>query len=848
MQAWRRYLGLAVIAGVFAFVAWLLYHQLAQFHYHDVLASLRAIPASRVALALGLTVCSYLVLIGYDYLAVRETGPQLSLPQIALAAFGGSVTSYNFGVLLGGTSVRYRLYSLWGCSTLEIVRIVALVSANFWIALCALGGLVFTFAPLPIPERYDLPFDNARPLGLVLLALLGLYLAWCGLQRRPIVVRGMEFAPPKFKTAVLQVLVGIADLTLAAAVPYVLMPESLDVSFFHFVAAYLLAMVLVICTYVPGGLGVLELGILTLLAPKEPQAVLGGILAFRAIYYLLPLLVATALLGINELLGRREHVGKVVAAISQAGRAIGPRVISLLVIVAGALLLFSGATPPMPERLRWLHHLLPLPVLEVSHFLGSVIGMALLILGQALRRRLDSAYWLTLMLLLAGALFSLLKGFDYEEAIALLIMAILLIPLREQFHRRGRLLEQPWKPGWILTVALVVASSLAIGFFVHKRVDYSDDLWWKFAFSADTSRFLRASMGVLCVALFVSLAALLRVAPRVPQLPDSAALEQAATVIASSSETHGNLALLGDKTLLFSDSGQGLLMYGVAGRSWVALGDPIAPQEERAELAWRFRELCDYHSGWPVFYQVNQESLPLYLDLGLNLLKLGEEARVPLTDFSLEGKSRKSLRQVYRHLERDGLEFAVLPVEETQAALPRLRAISDAWLAEKNTREKRFSLGFFSEAYLRRYPTAVIRRGDEILAFANMWQSGDQSELSVDLMRHTDQAPHGVMDQLFTGLMLWGHDHGYEWFNLGMAPLAGLENRQLAPLWHRVGGLLFRHGENFYNFEGLRDYKDKFDPVWRPKYLASPGGWALPIILANVATLISGGVKGLVAK
>jgi phosphatidylglycerol lysyltransferase len=81
-----------------------------------------------------------------------------------------------------------------------------------------------------------------------------------------------------------------------------------------------------------------------------------------------------------------------------------------------------------------------------------------------------------------------------------------------------------------------------------------------------------------------------------------------------------------------------------------------------------------------------------------------------------------------------------------------------------------------------------------------------------------------------------------------MAPPSGLENRQLAPLWHRVGGLLFRHGEHFYNFEGLRDYKDKFDPVWRPKYLASPGGFVLPVILANVATLISGGMKGLVSK
>ena len=78
------------------------------------------------------------------------------------------------------------------------------------------------------------------------------------------------------------------------------------------------------------------------------------------------------------------------------------------------------------------------------------------------------------------------------------------------------------------------------------------------------------------------------------------------------------------------------------------------------------------------------------------------------------------------------------------------------------------------------------------------------------------------MDYLFVELMLWGEAEGYRWFNLGMAPLAGLEDRALAPLWNRLGALLFRHGEHFYNFQGLRQYKEKFDPVWEPRYLASP--------------------------
>ena len=95
---------------------------------------------------------------------------------------------------------------------------------------------------------------------------------------------------------------------------------------------------------------------------------------------------------------------------------------------------------------------------------------------------------------------------------------------------------------------------------------------------------------------------------------------------------------------------------------------------------------------------------------------------------------------------------------------------------------------------------------------------------------------------------LRGRAEGYGWFHLGMAPLAGLEAHPLAPTWNRVAEIVFRHGEHFYNFQGLRDYKDKFDPVWEPKFLASPGGLRLPMILTNLATLISGGAKGLIAK
>jgi uncharacterized membrane protein YbhN (UPF0104 family) len=160
------------------------------------------------------------------------------------------------------------------------------------------------------------------------------------------------------------------------------------------------------------------------------------------------------------------------------------------------------------------------------------------------------------------------------------------------------------------------------------------------------------------------------------------------------------LALLGDKELLFHDSGNAVIMYGVQGRSWVAPGDPVGPEREMEELAWRFRELSDRHGGWTVFYEISKAYLPLYLDLGLSLLKLGEHARVPLMTFSLEGKSRKPLRNVCNRFDKDGCQFVVVPTPEVVALVPELKVISDAWLAEKKHPRERFLTRIFRPTLL----------------------------------------------------------------------------------------------------------------------------------------------------
>ncbi len=573
-------------------------------------------------------------------------------------------------------------------------------------------------------------------------------------------------------------------------------------------------------------------------------------LAYRLVYYLLPLALAALTLGVYELRHQRERILWLPRMVGPWVPVLLPHVFALLALISGAVLLFSAVTPAVEARLTWLADLLPLSVLEISHFASSLVGMGLLLLARGLQRRLDAAWLLTVLLLAAGIIASLLKGADFEEALILAVLLAGLLPSRRQFYRRASLFGERFTPGWLAAIAVVLLCSVWLGLFSYKHVNYSHSLWWEFSFGGEggAPRFLRAMVGALGVALFFGIAKLLRPASLEPTLPGQGELEQARAIAAAFPHTYAHLALLGEKALLFNENRDAFLMYGVEGRTWVVMGDPVAAREEdRRELAWEFRELCERHDGWPVFYQVHPDYLGLYVELGLTLLKFGEEARVRLAEFSLDGKTRKTMRNNVHRLEREGYCFEVAETAAVPTLLPQLRVISDAWLSGKNSREKGFSLGFFNEKYLLGGPVAIVRFNSEMVAFANLW-AGGRKELSVDLMRYPPGSPNGLMDYLFIQIMLWARDQGYEWFNLGMVPLVGLQNRSFAPLWNRFGALVFGGGETFYNFRGLHQYKDKFNPKWEARYMAVPGGMTLPRILTDLTALIAGGFKGVIGK
>lgn len=567
-----------------------------------------------------------------------------------------------------------------------------------------------------------------------------------------------------------------------------------------------------------------------------------------SIHYLAPTVLVAILLVAGFLLRKKRPLQRLARITGTVAPAVVPRLLAATTFLAGAILLFSGATPALAGRLRWVERILPLPVVEVSHFFGSLAGAGLLVLARGIQRRLDAAYQVALALLAAGALFSLLKEFDYEEALILLAMLGALVASRRYFYRKASLGQERFTPAWIAAILLVVLGSIVLGYLSYGRPALDTGRFWDFSARAQAPRFLRASAGVLAMLVLLAAARLFRPARPRRAPPRAEDLERARPAVEAHPQAAANLVYLGDKQLLFGSDGAGFVMYDIAGRSWVAMGDPVSPPEQVPELAQRFVHLCDQHGGWAVFYKIGRDQLYRYLDLGFTVVKLGEEARVRLDTFSLEGAERSSLRRLWRRAARDGCSFEVLMPGALDAALPELRTVSDDWIRTKKAREKRFSLGRFDEDYVRRFPTGVVRVGGRVAAFATVWPSGGHEEIEVDLMRFAATAPPGVMRYALVEFMLWGQAQGFRWFNLGMAPLSGLYESRIAPLWNRIGRTVFGHGERFYNFQGLREFKEFFHPVWEPRYLASPAGAPRTVILANVASLIAGGIEGVVRK
>jgi phosphatidylglycerol lysyltransferase len=802
---------------LFAAVLALSWHALRDISPRAFRAALRDLDPNWLAVAAAITVANIGAMGLYDVIAFRHTrSTWRERWRYGAVSFAWS----NFLTLgpLAGPAMRFWLYRP------AVDHISELHNGVVSVALAFTSGLVgWTLAIL---------LDGVAHAGIVGTAAIALVLTIaCAAIGRTIVQRFEKLAAPERPSVrtIELACIGWGDWLLAAAAFAACLraagagaaPGAIARSFF-------LGQSLGVASLVPGGFGSSDAFWIAHL-PLETSRAAAVLTAYRLIYYVLPWAVASLLLlaWISGRAPRRLEIAR--------------RIVAGLVGGGGVLIMVSSATPALYARLPAVERFIPLPLVEAGHVAAALAGLLLLVLARGLARGYRAALRSTLLLLFVAALAAILKGLDWEEAVVLSGLGIATWSQSALFTRPSR---GDWLEGSDLVLAFgALALFLTLGTFAHRVSAATFERWAHVGYRLQASRFLRTAASMALAVSAGSLYLLLRAPVRFTGLSDEE--------IDRALRRHGEfgtgttplMVATADKSV-FSDGDRGFCLYSTIGPYLVVFSDPVVRQpQDRAPFVDALFTFAGEVDRRPVFYQVSLDWIPVLHDRGYDFFKLGEEAHVHLDRLTLDGHAGKMYRQILRRAERDGVRFRVIGPGEVAARIGELAEISNDWLRAKNLTERQFSIGSFSEPYLRRFPCAVVEEAGgagRLLAFANLLQSARRDELSVDLMRYRSGGP-SVMDFLLVSLFLKGKADGYQRFNLGMAPLASVGEQRGAHARERLARLLFQRGEQWYNFQGLRFYKQKFDPEWVPRYMAYQDAWEWPVAIAYVSALIAGG-------
>ena len=855
-RGWSARLRWLVPIAFLVLVAWLLVRGVSEFNLQEMQRTLLEVPtlAALGIAALALAAVAFTGLI--DVTIARWLGIAVPAREMLRLAFVANALSNTLN-LSGAVGSGVRLL---GLSTHKVELPTGAALIGLQVLSLPLGLSVLIVATLALGQTPITPGATSRWLALAVLVAAAAYLpAFLALTARRRLMRwlpaGRELPPLRLKLALAAL--SFVDWLLAAAVLYAcLYVTDVHVKPGPLLGSFAAAQALGLLSLIPGGFGVFD-GLMLLALTStgyESAAVLSALFLFRIAYYLVPLL-AGLYFGSGMLAERIPAVARAGARLrthplfgvlglpASLLAGLGIRVLAVLTFLAGLVLLASAAIPAVHEHIVVVRAYLPLAAVESSYWLSILTGVLLLGLGRGIDGRLRVAWRLATIVLVAGAALAITKGLHFGEALFLLSIAVLLRTRKAEFTQRAMSLTSLTTFTWFAGLILVVLAFFAVGVWAVLGDDSFD--FWYFGHGEHSSRLARglfaAALGLAIYLIWQSFSV------RRPPLkkPDRAELERAREVyLAHGGGEFGHLSFMGDKYLFWSGDHHAVVAYGAVRDRLVALGSPCGPPAAIKRAILDFRHFADAQDRVPLFYEVLEPELSLYHDLGFDLFKLGELATIRLAEFTLAGKRWEDLRQAVNRSAKERLEFELVEPPFDTVLTSDVERVSDAWLADKHAREKGFSLGRFDADYFSWSPLALVRRDGELIAFANVLPPyGPGGTASVDLMRHADGAPRGTMDFLFARVMQWAKEQGHERFSLGMAPLSSVGDNPYARVNERLAALAFQYGGRFYNYQGLRRYKEKFGPDWTGSYLAYPRGLWVPGLLIDIAALVAGGYR-----
>ncbi len=528
---------------------------------------------------------------------------------------------------------------------------------------------------------------------------------------------------------------------------------------------------------------------------------------------------------------------------------------AVLIFVLGIIDIISAATPALHERVQRLEDFIPLDAMAASNFLVFVAGAFMLLSAVFMLKGLRSAWWIALFLSIVSFVGHLTKAIDYEEAtVALLVISMLVYSRKEYYIKGNPRMHSIGIQTAVYSIFAVMIYGIVGFYFLDKRhfgIDF--DTWQSIRYTARNffllggsdlvplSRFAKDFLISINISGFLSLTFLFYtiIRPYISKTEgDPEGFEKAKALV----DKYGQSGLdyfktYSDKLIFAPDGYDFFLAYRTAGNFAVVLENPVAEDMVQVKLCITlFDKYCYENSLKSIYFRVPEESLPLYKDLSKKNLFLGQEGVVDLNTFTLDGGKNKALRNAINKVVDQGYTSKVLTPPIKDGVLQKLKAVSDDWLISMDRSEIIFSQGMFVWNELKEQTIITVENAEEkVVAFLNIVPDYSVGEGTYDLIRKTDDAPGGVVDFILIELFKFLKSQSYSKVNLGFAPMSGLDDSRTFP--ERSMKFAYEKIKSFSHYKGLRNYKEKFFPEWRNKYLVYSDDFDLlqiPAVLTKV--------------
>ena len=594
----------------------------------EIKVALAAIPLSALAIAFGWTVLSYGVLTFYDRLGTIYAGHKVRYRRVAFASFCAYALSHNLGfAAVSGAAVRYRLYSHWGLTPVQIAKVVAFCSLTFGLGGLVLGGSILFFEPRALPFFGSrLPMWAFWAIGA---AMWGIVAAYVTISRvaGAITFRGTTFNLPSWRMAVVQVALASVDVAVTSAIFYALLPNEPGLTFVRFLACYLASYSAGLLANLPGGIGVFDTAMLLGLEPYlAPPQILGAILVFRLCYYVIPLFLAGSMFAGNEILLRGGALLKAgaigrgaqsLARMSEPDFAVAAAV--GVVSLCGVLLLSLGVLDQRPDFAMIDPDFLDLAA-NAGEFVPSLIGAALMVLAVGLSQRVTLAWGATIALLLMAAGYTAAQGGELWISAVLVLSAVLVAPFRDAFYRDARLLTGTLQADVLVPLIALAVCVFALAAFEPQVRRLAENSWWEIVLSPDLPNSLRMIMAMAVLLALVAIWRLLRPG-HVTWLPwaGEGRLRYASLGAEPPAAADG---------VVMGEAGRSAIPFLRLGGVMLGLGDPAGAPSDRISAIWRLRDLALQEGLDAAVYRAGPGLLKVYGDLGLTALPLGPDGQL----------------------------------------------------------------------------------------------------------------------------------------------------------------------------------------------------------------------------